>query len=54
MTTDLLGRTRRRWEVNINLDLREIGIVGANWNQLAKDRVKWRTFENTVINLRVP
>jgi hypothetical protein len=25
-----LGRPRRRWEDNIKLDLREIGIVGAN------------------------
>jgi hypothetical protein len=26
-----LGRPRRRWEDNIKLDLREIGIDGANW-----------------------
>jgi hypothetical protein len=31
-----LGRPRRRWEDNIKLDLREIGIDGANWIQLAK------------------
>jgi hypothetical protein len=49
-----LGRRRRRWEDDIKLDLREIGIDGANWIQLAQDRVKWRTFVNTVINLRVP
>jgi hypothetical protein len=30
-----LGRPRRRWENNINLDLREIGIDGANWICLA-------------------
>jgi hypothetical protein len=30
-----LGRSRRRWEDNIKLDLREIGIDGANWIQLA-------------------
>jgi hypothetical protein len=30
-----LGRPRRRWEDNIKLDLREIGIDGANWIQLA-------------------
>jgi hypothetical protein len=28
-----------RWEDNIKLDLREIGIDGANWIQLAQDRV---------------
>jgi hypothetical protein len=49
-----LGRPRRRWEDNINLDLREIGINGANWIRLAQDRVQWRTFVNIVINLRVP
>jgi hypothetical protein len=28
-----LGRQRRRWEDNIKLELREIGIDGANWIQ---------------------
>jgi hypothetical protein len=49
-----LGRRRRRWEDNINIDLREIGIDGANWSQLPQDRVHWRAFVNTVMNLRVP
>jgi hypothetical protein len=49
-----LGRPRRRWEVNIKIDLREIGIDGANWIQLAQDRVQWWAFLNTVMNLRVP
>jgi hypothetical protein len=49
-----LGRHRRMWEVNIKVDLREIGIDGANWIQLAQGRVQWRNFVNTVMNLRVP
>jgi hypothetical protein len=49
-----LGRPRRRWEDNIKLDLREIRIDGANWIRLAQDRVQWRAFVNTVMNLRVP
>jgi hypothetical protein len=49
-----LGRLRRRWEDNIKKDLREIGIDGANWIQLAQDRVQWRDFVKTVMNLRVP
>jgi hypothetical protein len=49
-----LGRSRRRWEDNIKMDLRKIGIDGANWIQLAQDRVQWRAFVNTVMNLRVP
>jgi hypothetical protein len=45
---------RRRWEDNIKLERREIGIYGAYWIRLAQDRVKWRAFVNTVMNLRVP
>jgi DNA-binding transcriptional regulator of glucitol operon len=36
------------------MDLREIGIDGANCIQLAQDRVQWRAFVNTVMNLQVP
>jgi hypothetical protein len=49
-----LGRPRLRWEDNIKLDLREIGIDGSNWIQLAQDRVQWWAFVNTVMNFRVP
>jgi hypothetical protein len=35
-----LGRPRRKWEDNIKLDLRQIGIDGANWIWLAQDRVQ--------------
>jgi hypothetical protein len=49
-----LGRPRRRWEDNIKMDLREIGMEGANWIRLAQDRVRWRAFVNTVMNLRIP
>jgi hypothetical protein len=38
----------------VKMDLREIGIDGANWIQLAQDRVQWRAFVNTVMNIRVP
>jgi hypothetical protein len=34
-----LGTSRRSWEDNIKLDLREIGLDGENWSQLAVDRV---------------
>jgi hypothetical protein len=49
-----LGRPRHRWEDNIKMDIREIGINGVNWIQLAQDRVQWRAFVKTVMNLRVP
>jgi hypothetical protein len=42
------------WEVNIKLDLREIGINGANWFQLAQNRVQWQALVNMVMNLWVP
>jgi hypothetical protein len=45
-----LGRPRHRWEDNIKLDLREIGIDGENWMQLAQDRFQWRAFLNTMMN----
>jgi hypothetical protein len=49
-----LGKPRHRWEDNIKMSLREIGIDGAKWIQLTQDRVLWRTFVSTVMNLRVP
>jgi hypothetical protein len=48
-----LERPRRRWEYNIKMGLREIGIDGANWIRLAQDRFRWRAFVNTLMNLRV-
>jgi hypothetical protein len=50
-----LGRPRLRGEDNIKMDLRKIGIDdGTNWIRLAQDRVQWRAFVNTLMNLRVP
>ena len=33
-----LGRPRHRWEDNIRMDLKEIGINTRNWVDLAQDR----------------
>jgi hypothetical protein len=49
-----LGRLKRRWENNINMNLRETEMDGANWNLLAQDRAQWWAFVSTEINLRVP
>jgi hypothetical protein len=49
-----LGRPKCRWEDNIKMDLREIGINGVNGVQLAQDRVHWKACVNTVMNLQVP
>jgi hypothetical protein len=34
-----LGTPKRRWEDNFKIDLRVTGIDGANWIQLAQDRI---------------
>jgi len=49
-----LGRTRRRWEDNIKMDLLEVGCGGVDWIELAQDRERWRALVNAVMNIRVP
>jgi hypothetical protein len=49
-----LGRPRRRWEDNINMDLGEIGFGDVAWIHLALDGDRWRALVNTVMSLRVP
>jgi hypothetical protein len=49
-----LGRSRRRWEDNTRMDLRDIGWGGMDWIDLAQDRDQWMALVNTVMNLRVP
>ena len=36
-----LGRTRRRWEENIKMDLREVGCDPGEWIDLAEDTDQW-------------
>jgi hypothetical protein len=49
-----LARSRRRWEDNIKMDLRETGWGGMDWIDLDQDRDHWRAFVSTVMKLRVP
>jgi hypothetical protein len=49
----MLGRSRRRWEDGIRMDLREIGWGSVEWIHLAHDRDWCRALVNTVMNLRV-
>jgi hypothetical protein len=45
-----LGRSRRRWEENIKMDLQEVGCGVVDWIELAQDRERWRALVNLVIN----
>jgi hypothetical protein len=48
-----LGRPRCRWEDGIRMDLKEIGLGGVDWIQLAQDRDRWQAVVSAVMNLRV-
>ena len=49
-----LGRLTRRWEDNIRMDLKEIGVNTSNWIDSTHNRYYWRAPVNTALNLRVP
>jgi hypothetical protein len=49
-----LGRSRRRWEHNIKMDIQEVGCEGMEWIDVAQERDRWRALVNAVMNLRVP
>ena len=36
------------------IDFQEVGCVGVDWIELAKDRDRWRALVNGVMNLLVP
>jgi hypothetical protein len=49
----LMGRPRRRWEDNIQMDLQEVGCGIIEWIELTQDRDSWWAHVNAVMNLRV-
>jgi hypothetical protein len=49
-----LGMPRCRWEDNIRMDTKEIGINTRNWVDSAQGRDYWKTLVNVALNLRVP
>jgi hypothetical protein len=46
LNNKIMGRPRSRWEANIRMDLKEIGINMRNWSDLAKGRDYWRVLMN--------
>ena len=49
-----LGRPRRRWEDNIRIDFKELGINTRNWVDSAEERDYLTVLVNAALNLWVP
>jgi hypothetical protein len=49
-----LGRSRRRWEDTIKMDLQEVGCGVIDWIELDQDRDRCRALVSAVMILRVP
>jgi hypothetical protein len=47
-----LGRLRRRWEDNIQMDLQKVEWGCMDWIDMAQDRDRWRALVSAVMNLR--
>jgi hypothetical protein len=46
-----MGRPRRGWQDNINIDLQEVGFRGMDWIDLAQYKDRWRALVNAVMKL---
>ena len=49
-----LGRPRHRWEDNITMILKEIGINMRKWVDSTQDRDYWRALVNVALILWIP
>jgi len=49
-----LGRSRRRWEENITINIQEVGCGCMNRFELAQDRDRRRALFTAVMNIQVP
>jgi hypothetical protein len=47
-----LGRSRRRWDDNTRIDLREVGCGCVGWMELAQDRERLLALVSAVMNFR--
>jgi len=48
------GRTRRKWEDVLKMDLQLVRCRGMDWIDLDQNRDRWRGLVNAVMNLRFP
>jgi len=48
-----LGRPRRRWKANINMDIQDVGCGGRDWIDLSLDRDRWLALVKAVRNHQV-
>jgi hypothetical protein len=46
------GRPKHKWEDNIRIDFREIGLEGVDWIYLERDQ--WQSLVNMIMNLEIP
>ena len=44
----------RRWEDNVRMDLKQIGVSMRNWIDSGQNVDYWRALVNAKLNLRVP
>jgi hypothetical protein len=49
-----LGRPRCRWEVNIKMELQEVGGGCGDRMDLAQDRERWWALVRRVMNFQIP
>jgi len=49
-----LGRSRRRWEDNIKMDLQKVGWGDMEWIAVAEDRDRCGALVNAIMTLQVP
>jgi len=49
-----LGRPRRRWEYNIEMDLQLMVCVCMDCTELVQDRDSWQAHVSAAMNFRVP
>jgi hypothetical protein len=49
-----LGRSRRRWQDDVKMDLQLVVWRVMNWIDVGQDRDRWRALVNAVMRLRAP